>query len=472
MHGTLAREDSWDVDDRFVLPRLDDIAAHAEVEHDAIDLTSVYYDTRDHDLQAHGIVLERRDAGPDPGWYLEIPSSDGRTELHWMLSDHPPNEISRLLRGVSLGKSIDPTATIRTARDRYRISAPKRHGARAAVADDRVRASVGERLLAWREIGVEDGEGTRSVRKRLAKRLRAAGARPSRYPSKLAHVSPDDATPSSQGPAARALTDYLSAQIDQIVAGDIDLRRGQDPIHDTRVAIRRLRSTLRVFRKVLDPSAVGDMDSELKWFAGLLGDVRDNQVQQRRLAGALDGIPDELILGPVKTRIRTDLQAIELPARAEVTEAMESARYLAIMEVLRRWRDVPPVDPDTATTKLRKRARRAQRKADRRLAAALRSGEDALLHRARKAAKRARYAAELRQPLDKSKRTKRTIKHYKRIQRVLGDHQDTVVATAALRRMATAAGTQVGENGFTYGMLLAREQQVARQCRQDARRLR
>jgi CHAD domain-containing protein len=166
------------------------------------------------------------------------------------------------------------------------------------------------------------------------------------------------------------------------------------------------------------------------------------------------------------------LQAIELPARAEVTEAMESARYLAIMEVLRRWRDVPPVDPDTATTKLRKRARRAQRKADRRLAAALRSGEDALLHRARKAAKRARYAAELRQPLDKSKRTKRTIKHYKRIQRVLGDHQDTVVATAALRRMATAAGTQVGENGFTYGMLLAREQQVARQCRQDARRLR
>jgi len=95
-----------------------------------------------------------------------------------------------------------------------------------------------------------------------------------------------------------------------------------------------------------------------------------------------------------------------------------------------------------------------------------------MLHRARKAAKRARYAAELCKPLDKPKRAKRNIKHYKNIQSLLGDHQDTVVACAALQRMAVAAGTTVGENGFTYGMLYAREQQIARECRQDARRLR
>jgi hypothetical protein len=38
--------------------------------------------------------------------------------------------------------------------------------------------------------------------------------------------------------------------------------------------------------------------------------------------------------------------------------------------------------------------------------------------------------------------------------------------------MGVAAGTTAGENGFTYGMLYAREQQIARQCRQDARHLR
>jgi CHAD domain-containing protein len=261
------------------------------------------------------------------------------------------------------------------------------------------------------------------------------------------------------------LTDYLNAQIDQIEDGDAELRRGQDPIHDTRVAIRRLRSTLRVFAKSLDGPKIGDLDDELKWFAGLLGDVRDCQVQRHRFSEALDGMPEELILGPVRSRIRNDLQAIELPARARLSEEMDSDRYQALLGVLRGWRDDPPVDQRISAKTLRKRARRAQRKADRRLAAALESGEDAMLHRARKAAKRARNASELRKPLDKG--AKRTIKDYKQIQSPLGDHQDTVVATGALRQMALTAGTTVGENGFSYGMLYAREQQLARQCRDD-----
>jgi CHAD domain-containing protein len=277
--------------------------------------------------------------------------------------------------------------------------------------------------------------------------------------------------------ATRAVTDYLNAQIDEIENGDEELRLGElrqdkDVIHDTRVAIRRSRSTLRVFAKLLG-SKIGDLDRELKWFAGLLGDVRDCEVQRRRFGAALDGMPDELILGPVRSRIRNDLQAIELPARARLREAMDSDRYRALLGVLRGWRDAPPVGEKISARALRKRARRAERKADRRLAAALESdpeaGGAAMLHRARKAAKRARYAAELRKPLDK--RAKRTVKHYKRIQSLLGDHQDTVVATQALRQMALTAGTTVGENGFSYGMLYAREQQIARQCREDALQL-
>jgi CHAD domain-containing protein len=275
--------------------------------------------------------------------------------------------------------------------------------------------------------------------------------------------------PISVSPAARALIDYMCAQIDRVLAGDAGLRAGQDPIHDTRVAIRRLRSTLRVFGRALDGSAIGEMDGELKWFAGVLGDVRDCQVQERRFDEALEGVPDELILGPVRSRIRNDLQAVELPARTGVSEAMDTPRYRAMIARLRRWRAELPVDHDIATGVLRKRARRAQRKADRRLAAALRSGDGAMLHRARKAAKRARYAAELCKPLDK--RAKRKVKHYKHIQSLLGDHQDTVVATGALRQMAITAGTAPGENGFTYGMLYAREQQIARECRREARQL-
>jgi CHAD domain-containing protein len=265
--------------------------------------------------------------------------------------------------------------------------------------------------------------------------------------------------------ASRALAGYLNTQIDQIMAGDLGLRNGQDPIHDTRVAIRRLRSTLRVFGKQLDGTAIGDLDTELRWCAGLLGEVRDCQVQQRRFTDALAEMPDELVLGPVAGRIRNHLQGIELPARARVSEAMDSERYVGIMAALRQLRVQPPVDHRVTAKDLRKRARRAQRKADRRLAAALQTGDGPLLHRARKAAKRARYAAELLKPLDK--RAKRAIKHYKHIQTALGDHQDTVVATATLRQLGVTAGTTEGENGFTYGLLYAREQQIARQCRQE-----
>lgn len=273
-----------------------------------------------------------------------------------------------------------------------------------------------------------------------------------------------------RSPATRALTDYLNAQIGQMEIGERELRHGENrhTIHDTRVATRRFRSTLRVFAKVLD-GAIGDLDRELKWYAGLLGDVRDCQVQGRRFNEALDAMPEELILGPVRSRIRNDLQAIELPARTRLSEAMDSDRYHRLQAALRRWRDEPPVDQHISAKALRKRARRAQRKADRRLVAALDSGDDVMLHKARKAAKRARYAAELRQPLDK--RVNRTIKHYKQIQGLLGDHQDTVIATEALRQMALTAGPTVGENGFSYGMLYAREQQIARRCREGALQL-
>jgi CHAD domain-containing protein len=276
----------------------------------------------------------------------------------------------------------------------------------------------------------------------------------------------------------RALTDYLDAQIGEIEAGDTALRSGEDEdtIHDMRVAIRRLRSTLRVFAKVFDAAQIDGMDAELKWFAGLLGDVRDCQVQQRRFSRVLDGMADGLILGPVRSRIINHLRAIELPARNLVTEAMESTRYRNVMAVLRGWRDRPPLDGAVASGTLRQRARRAQRKADRRLAAALGSDLEsdgaAMLHRARKAAKRARYAAELCRSFDDRGRAKRTIKRYKQIQSVLGDHQDSAVASEALRSMGVAAGTTVGENGFTFGLLYAHEEHVARQSRWDAQRLR
>ena len=468
MHELLEREDKWDVNDHFVLPRLHDLIDGGEIDRSTVHLESAYYDTADHDLQSHGIVLRRRGGGDDTGWQLKVPDSEGRIEIRTSLADAPPSELEELLTGLRLGKQLVNVATIRTVRTRYRILEPEHDRVSAEVVDDDVHASVDHRLLAWREIEVEFGPGARSLSRRLAKRLSKAGARPSRYPSKLAHALPAPPQPDVSGTAPLALATYVADQIEAIFDGDMGLRREQDPIHDTRVAIRRLRSTIRVFGKLLDRSAAGHLDEELKWFAGLLGEVRDRQVQRRRFREVLADWPPELVLGPVNNRINTDLHSEQLRARKIVADAMDSQRYLDILATLQRWRTALPLTTNPTANKLHKRASRAERKADRRLIAAVQTGDDAMLHRARKTAKRARYAAELRRPLDKSAAVKKAEKHFKRIQRVLGEHQDCVVASDALRRFALTAGTTVGENGFTYGLLFAREQQVADAARKRA----
>lgn len=466
MYEQLERETKWDVDDDFVLPPLDSVLPGTEVDSEAIDVESVYYDTADFDLRAHGIVVRNRAGDDDTGWQVKLPTADGRLELHWPASESMPVELSRVLAGASLGRPLHDVTTIRTHRRRHLVL---RAGTLAfELADDDVRAFHGSSLLAWREIEVELGPAVTSVPAPLQKQLRKAGARRPAYPSKLAHAT-GITMPAGRWPKApRAVVEYLDEQINQVVLGDVQLRCGNDPIHDTRVAIRRIRSTLRVFAQRLDPGTAA-IDEELKWFAGVLGRVRDAQVQQRRFADALDGMDAEVILGPVHSRIRNHLQGVELPARAAVDDAMLTERYLTILTMLRRWRTDPPISAETTVDAVRQDARRASKKARRRLRRALEHDDPDLLHSARKAAKRARYAAELVAPIDPT--AKQRAKEHKHVQTMLGEHQDAVVAMEILRRLGATAGTSSGENGFTFGILYAREQSIAAQCRAEAHRL-
>ena len=466
MKEILERESKWEVTDEFALPALGDMAAGTQR---AVELNSQYFDTAERDLQAHHLLLRRRDGDDDTDWQLKIPDSDGRLELHWPLSDSVPAEVVEILTGIRLGKELAPVATIHTVRDRYRLEDPHHRQWRAELADDHVEADIGQQAVRWREIEIELGPDADSLPRRLVKTLQAAGARPARYSSKLARAVPPPPTRTRGGPGGIGVfADYLHTQIDAVFAGDLGLRRGQDPVHDTRVATRRLRSTLKVFGKLLNADAVGDIDTELKWFAGLLGEVRDCQVQRKRFHTALAELSPELVLGPVIGRIDSDLTSTQVRARKIVAEAMNSARYLELLATLQRWRTDLPVTGQLAAKALRRRAARAESKADRRLLAATGTGDGADLHRARKAAKRARYAAEMIKPLDDDGRAKRTVKRYKKIQTVLGDHQDSVVAAATLRRLGSLAGVAPDENGFTFGVLYANEQQAADRARSAA----
>jgi CHAD domain-containing protein len=337
----------------------------------------------------------------------------------------------------------------------------------AEVDDDLVRASTnGTTATEWREIEVELGSGDEPLLSAIGERLVDAGAVPARRSSKLGYVLGEpDAAPKAPG-RIRTLADlvalYLQAQYSAIIDGDLWLRSGQDAVHATRVATRRYRSVLRVFGGLLDPERAAALDTELAWYASLLGAVRDRDVLRAHLDRLVASLPRQVVLGPVTAGIDEKLLSERLTAERKLLRQMRGKRYFALLAELKAWHQ-PAFVETTANpaASVDTYVRKAIKALSKRLKQAARADDaDELLHRARKAAKRARYTAELAEPaLDKPAR--RLVKRAKRLQDVLGEHQDSIVASEFLLRLGATAGTRPGENGFTYGVLYAYEQQRA-----------
>ena len=242
---------------------------------------------------------------------------------------------------------------------------------------------------------------------------------------------------------------------------------GAPQVHRTRVAIRRLRSTLRVFADLLDPGPTARLEEDLVWWAGLLGEVRDREVLAERLAEQVADLPPELVLGPVAADLDATLSGERAAHLRRVQGELSGRRLLDLLEALTRWRTEPPFLEAAAgpATGVRPYVQGASRTVRRRLRRAVRepAGQDEQLHRARKAAKRARYAAELAEPT--WPRAARHVASAKDLQTLLGEHQDSVVAAAFLLRAGAATGARRGRNGFTYGLLHAGELQRAAEVR-------
>jgi CHAD domain-containing protein len=113
---------------------------------------------------------------------------------------------------------------------------------------------------------------------------------------------------------------------------------------------------------------------------------------------------------------------------------------------------------------------RACRRTARRMRTAKRAPDgqqrDIALHETRKAAKRARYAAEAAQPAS-GKKARRFAKRMKAVQSVLGDHQDAVNARATAREIGVQAQL-ADESAFTFGLLHERARCEAREIERQA----
>jgi CHAD domain-containing protein len=130
---------------------------------------------------------------------------------------------------------------------------------------------------------------------------------------------------------------------------------------------------------------------------------------------------------------RLDRQRVRAGERAR--DAVEGPRYARLLERLREGAANPPVvDSDVSLPGVAARAFRKLRKA---VADLPEKPADAELHKVRIRVKRARYAAELAEPMA-GKPAQRFIKRAKKLQDALGEHQDAAVAEQRVRRLLRA----------------------------------
>ena len=485
-------ESKFDVAPDFTIGDLTELLdENGYLQTSTVHLLSRYFDTADNRLLASRLTLRRRTGTTDTGWHLKVPGDGFRTELRWPLStipaslDHIPPELHELIDPFLDGRPIIETVRLMSIRTRYQV-----HNAdgslRFEIDDDEVKASGVDADVAaprWREVEIELGPaGDSRQLPRVGELLAKAGAVPSRSPSKLdraLHGLPAQFALGS-GTAGAAIMPYLQTQCDAIVAGHFAISAKPfeteitvDPheaVHQTRVATRRLRALLRTFGALFEAAPATRLEAELRWFAAELGEVRDREVLRARLARAVDDLPAYLVVGPVAERI-DEVLLTELHQHSQALLAtMRDVRYRRLLQDLADWRQQPPFTApaqDPAKTLSHYVAEAESRLAKRMKRASSKQATDTDLHSARKAGKRARYAAEAARPA--------LGKHYNslaqaasNLQTLLGEHQDSVVATELLRRIADELADE-GENAFTYGILVADQRRLAFESANAAR---
>jgi CHAD domain-containing protein len=220
-----------------------------------------------------------------------------------------------------------------------------------------------------------------------------------------------------------------------------------DEIHQLRVAARRLRVALRLFRRMLSSRRVTHLRAELRWFASSLGEVRDLDVYTENFKAYCLALPPEQ---------RSELSGYELYLRRERADARHSAaasfaapRTTALFDdvarlvaagpsaaALRRWH--PLTVRDGIRGSIKQSVGRVRRLGDR-LDARSRPAE---IHELRIKAKKLRYELEFFAEVYPS--AKETAKTCKALQDLLGTHQDVYTATARLRRYAALLKKQGG----------------------------
>src|SRR5438552_3987255 len=413
--------------------------------------TSVYYDVPGGSLADGGITLRRRTENGSGVWQLKLPADDSRLELETKGGPgQPPEELLALLHAHLRRGPLERVAELRTHRSGELVD---RNGTRAEVTADEVTVlDSGDAGNHFVEVVIELRDGSPDGLDEIAGELVSAGAEPGKGLPKLFRAL---GRTSACGPSPRSFEELrgrLRDQLREIERHDPGTRLGRDPesLHDMRVGVRRLRALLRAGRELV-ATDTGEPDDRLKELGRVLGEVRDLDVLLARLdaeAAELGG-EDVERAGSLLATLRTERSC----SRSRLLAALRSDEYLALLDDTAQTIDeLEPSGSAVTLDELADEVFARLRKAVRKLPDAPANEE---LHAVRKKGKRARYAAELAG-------WKKPVKRARKLQDVLGEHQDAVVAAARLRELAAGS---TPEQALVAGRLVEREEERRLQAR-------
>ena len=469
---------------RFRIPPLGGEGSGIEaVEQPTLRLTAVYWDTDDLRLARHRITLRRRTGGHDDGWHLKLPHADenARDEVQWPLGDATdvPDALVTLVLGITRGSPLLPVATIVNDR-RPTLVTDAAGNALAEVTDDRVTVKTDGRITArFRELEVEAANGrSNDDLQPVVDVLIAAGATPSSFASKAVRalgpralepadvVRPDPVA--SSDPAGDAVTALIAKLVTAFLAQDLRLRRDlPDAVHQMRVAARRLRSGLKVFAPLVETEWAKALSGEVAWIAGELSASRVREVLEARLLAGMATIEAPGAEKAIKI-IRRELGIDEAAALAAVRAAMQSPRYLALLDALVAAAHAPRLTEAAmwpVSDALPPLVRSAWKRLSRDVRDLRQKSADEPWHAARIRAKHARYAADALIPVF-GKPAKRLSKQLEHVTELLGRHQDAAIAAETAQSLASAKGVG-GKAGYALGLLHDQQRAEVRDVRQQ-----
>lgn len=238
---------------------------------------------------------------------------------------------------------------------------------------------------------------------------------------------------------------------------------GTEPVHQMRVAVRRLRSTIAVFRPAVFCPEVDAADQSLKALADRLAPARDLDVFVAETAATVgEALPEDASLARLRASAEHHRRTAYTALRAWLRgpDFRHLAILLATLAEGTAWTTAGEAAQQEALgLKLETFAAQALKRRLRRLTEAgdtIDHLDPAALHLIRLRAKRMRYAAEIFAPLFPRKATARFLRRLAAVQDRLGILNDGAVADTLLTDLGATSGSRAHAAGLVRGFLAAR----------------